>query len=523
MARYRLITLGCKVNQYDGAALAALLRRAGLRAAGPGQPAELVVVNTCCVTRTAMRKSRQALRRALRQAPAARVLVTGCYADYDSRRLAGILAEAGAAGRAAIVGHHGEPAAQLLRLAHSIVGETSGSGAAPCRQVPPAQAGRNEGRMSSRLSTPAAACSPPTISSRRRAAIKKNLPPAQAGPIDAFAGRQRAFVKVQDGCDAFCSYCIVPFTRCRMHSRPAEVIEGECRGLLAAGHKEIVLCGVFLGAYGRATAIRRRWGRGPAPLAALLRRIGALDGLWRVRLSSLEPGDVTDELLAAAAALPTFAPHVHLPLQSGSARILRRMNRQYTPAAYRRAAEGIRRRFDRPTITTDVIVGFPGETEADFAETLAVLRDVGAAKVHAFPFSPIRPTAAWRHRAEAPAAPAVRERLARLAELERQLATQAARALVGETLEVLVERAGRDDVPSVRHGRCDRYVPVWFHSGEDLTGRVVPADITGLAGEPAWGLMGRRVGAGCAPATDRFGQALAAERPASAHGASATD
>jgi len=171
-----------------------------------------------------------------------------------------------------------------------------------------------------------------SIRARRQAAVKVKSPGTRRlGPIEHFPRHQRAFVKVQDGCDAFCSYCIVPYARANVWSRDADEVVAECRRLVQAGHKEIVLAGVFLGAYGRDTTIRRRWDKRPDALAGLVRRVADIDGLWRVRLSSLEPGDLTDELLAAAGELPNFAPHFHLPLQSGSPRILSRMNRQYSP------------------------------------------------------------------------------------------------------------------------------------------------------------------------------------------------
>ncbi|MCJ7544668.1 MAG: radical SAM protein [Phycisphaerae bacterium] len=166
-------------------------------------------------------------------------------------------------------------------------------------------------------------------------------------------------------------------------------MERECRDLVAAGHREIVLCGVFLGAYGRDTAVRSRWGEQRSQLPNLLRRLAAIDGLWRLRLSSLECLDITDELLAACTETSTVASHFHLPLQSGSNRILRRMNRRYTVEQFLDAVARLRAALDRPAITTDILVGFPGEEEADFAATLAAARHAGFAKIHAFPFSPI--------------------------------------------------------------------------------------------------------------------------------------
>jgi len=191
----------------------------------------------------------------------------------------------------------------------------------------------------------------------------------------------------------------------------------ECTNLMGAGHKEIVLAGVFLGAYGRETAIRRRWDGKAAPLIELIRSVAAIDGLWRVRLSSLEPGDLTDDLLALWSDLPNLAPHFHLPLQSGSGRILKSMNRQYTPEQFSQTVRRLREDLDQAAVTTDIIVGFPGESDDDFAQTLDMARESGFAKIHAFPFSAIEGTAAWLRRDEIPPKDVVKDRLARLGKL----------------------------------------------------------------------------------------------------------
>jgi len=473
---YAITTLGCKVNQYDAQAMATLLRRRGLVPAEATRPVDLLIVNTCCVTTAAMRKSRQAIRQAVRRSPGAAVLVAGCYTDYDASRISQLLRDLGIQPcRAVIAGHHTDLANEVNKAVEAL--EATGGPPAPARPSQPAgeiDAPGNEVFM--RAGSPIdASLSPTFMKTRRKAAVKENVPGTQRlGPIDRFAGNQRAFVKVQDGCDAFCSYCVVPYTRCRVWSRSIDDVEAECRVLVAAGHKEIVLAGVFLGAFGRRTAIRRRWNGRPAMLEKLLARIAGIEGLWRVRLSSLEPGDVSDELLGLCRENPTVAPHFHLPLQSGSRRILERMNRQYTPDQFRRTIGRLRASLDRPAITTDIIVGFPGETEDDFAKTLAMARHAGFAKIHAFPFSAIEPTAAWTWRHEAPAPPVVKERLARLGELEADLAGAYRQQFVGQTLEGLVERA-RSPHSQTRQAMTDRYLTVRFGppADADLTGQVV--------------------------------------------------
>ncbi len=463
MIRFSLTTLGCKVNQYDGAALAQTLARAGLVRTAGDADANLVVINTCCVTATAMAKSRQAIRRAVRNATRAEttpaVLVVGCYSDYDAKRLARLLDELGTSDeKQCILGNHSDLSSQIARFvcqlnrsANSEAKETVSKDINNTYEI-----------------------SPQTIKQRRASAAKREGAGEYFEPIERFGGHQRAFVKVQDGCDAFCTYCIVPFTRPRVSWRPADLVADECRSLIENGHKEIVLCGVFLGAYGKRTAIRRRAG-GPSLLPDLLGRIAALDGLWRVRLSSLEPADLSDQLLAVCVDSPAVAPHFHLPLQSGSDVVLKRMNRQYAADDFRRTADRLRSTLDRPALTTDIIVGFPGETDDDFAATMDLARAAGFAKIHAFPFSAIEGTAAWDFRDQCPPPPVVKGRMVQLAELEAQLADDYRQQFLGQTMEGLIEspRSGAAD----RQAMTDRYLTVFFAPPTDanpgaLTGQV---------------------------------------------------
>jgi len=505
MIRFSLTTLGCKANQYDGAALSQFLCDGGATRCDDAS-ADLVVINTCCVTAQAMRKSRQAIRRALAAAPAAAVLVTGCYSDYHAARIEGILDALGVEPRRrAVVGHHGDYAACCQRVLHALSGHVN-QAASFSVQVPradlaatgratqatgptrrtltdhgnPGNATRNDVWMRvdvSRRVEPSGS-NALFIKSGRLRAVKEKAPGSDTlGPLRRFQGHQRAFVKVQDGCDAFCSYCIVPYTRSLVRSRSDQAVVSECRDLLAAGHKELVLSGVFLGAYGRDTAIRRRWTAAWSPLANLVRQVAALDGLWRLRLSSLEPLDLDEDLLGAWSEGPRLAPHFHLPLQSGSDRVLRRMNRQYSADQFRRVVDRLRERLDRPALTTDVIVGFPGEQDDDFARTLEMARHAGFAKIHAFPFSAIEGTAAWLMRRDAPPKRIVRERMAELARVERELAAAYRGQFVGQTVEALVDGesdCGLSDKASFT-ALTDRYLTVRFAAAGEpsLLGQVV--------------------------------------------------
>jgi len=283
--------------------------------------------------------------------------------------------------------------------------------------------------------------------------------------IHRFDDHERAFLKVQDGCDAFCTYCIIPRLRPRLDFKPIEAAVAEAQALVRAGHREIVLTGIYLGAYGRRTAVRRRFDEDRSLLADLVDAVAQVEGLVRLRLSSLEPGDVTDELLDVLAANDCCVPHLHLPLQSGSPRILRRMNRQYTVAEYLSMAERVKSALDRPAFTTDILAGFPGETEGDFEQTLSVARQVGFCKIHSFPFSPRTHTAAARWPREFVPPATIRNRLHRLRQLEQQTARKFQEQFVGCVERVLVERSRKSEAASLFHGRTDRYFEVHFEAG----------------------------------------------------------
>ena len=302
--------------------------------------------------------------------------------------------------------------------------------------------------------------------------------------ISKFAGHHRAFAKVQDGCLLNCTFCIIPQVRPSLRSRPPEEIEAEVRRLVAAGFREIVLTGIHLGHYGVEFSKgrpRRDWCR----LSHLIRRLTRVPGDWRLRLSSLEATELTDDLIGVLADEPCVCPHLHLCLQSGSDAVLRAMKRRYRVAGFMRRVEEIRRRIDQPALTTDVIVGFPGETDHDFEETLRVCEDVGFSKIHIFPFSPRRGTPA-ASMTMAISAGVVRQRKSRLQVLESRLAARYYRSLVGRSLQVLVERPdGNQGAES--HGTACRYVPVRFtaHASDEfqlVTLQVVEARETYVVG-----------------------------------------
>jgi threonylcarbamoyladenosine tRNA methylthiotransferase MtaB len=404
----RLVTLGCKVNQYETQYVKEALEQNGYREASPGEAADLCVVNTCTVTAEGDAKSRQTVRRLHQANPGAAIVVMGCYATRAPETVARL------PGVTRVVTDKGRLAEELLEFG------------------------------------------------------VHTLPRG----ISRFDGHQRAFVKVQDGCLLNCSYCIIPQVRPRVASRPPEDVAEEVRRLVEGGCEEIVLTGVHLGHYGIDLS-RGRPRAGWCRLWHLLERLGRLPGDFRIRLSSLEAAEARDDLVRALAAQPRVCPHLHLCLQSGSDRILGLMKRRYRTAGFLERCRRIRAALDRPALTTDVIIGFPGETEADFQSTCRVVRTAGFAKIHLFSYSPRQGTPAADYAGAVPPA-VVAERRERLLELERELAGAYCRSLLGRELDVMVEGADPHRPGHVRGTSC-RYVPVIFEGhAPALIGRRVP-------------------------------------------------
>ncbi len=300
--------------------------------------------------------------------------------------------------------------------------------------------------------------------------------------ISSFSGRTRAFLKIQDGCDAGCSYCILPHVRGAPRSRPLADVHAEAERLAAAGFGEIVLTGIHLGFYGRDLPEH-------PTLPQAVTAVAETPGVERLRLSSIECNEVDDALLDAMqrpAVCPqaTVAPHLHLPLQSGDASVLRRMRRRYAPEEFLAVVERARERLDRPAITTDVMVGFPGETEAEFESTLEVCRRARFSRTHVFPFSPRPGTPAAEMPGRVPSE-AVAERSARLRELARGMAADWAHSFVGTTVRVLFERCTSSGRLS---GYTDRYVPLTAEGAPEQIGRALQVRVTAAAGAA---LLGR--------------------------------
>jgi threonylcarbamoyladenosine tRNA methylthiotransferase MtaB len=325
-------TLGCKVNQYDTDSVVTQFIDAGYTLVDFGDVADVYLINTCTVTNLGDRKSRQMIRRAHKKNPHAKVVVMGCLAQTtpeDVAALEGVTLVVGTNGRASIVD---EVERLSLGEQNSLVEDIFG------------------------------------------------VSEFEDMPSLTFSGRTRATLKIQDGCDQFCTYCRVPFARGPSHSRSPQSVLEQVEQIVAMGYKEVVLTGIHLGLYGADL-------HPPLTLKQITEDIANTKGLLRLRLSSVDPHEITDELIELVASHPVVCAHMHIPLQSGSDRVLRRMGRGYSASQYKEIVAKLRAKVPEIAITTDIMVGFPGETEEDFQRTLDLANEVAFSKIHVFQYS----------------------------------------------------------------------------------------------------------------------------------------
>lgn len=424
---FSIRSLGCKVNQYESQQVRELLLGWGLQAATRTHPPDLIVLHTCCVTATASAKSRQAFRRLLKQHPHTRVAVCGCLPGIEPPTSSDLVENI------LYIRDRDSLATELGKLVDTTASTPVKEGASKHRHV--------------------------TIKTDSGAQIK--IKPPLKNPklpnLSIFHGQTRAFLKIQDGCDAYCAYCIIPKARSELSSKPAKQALAEARALVHSGHREIVLTGVCLGAYGMKTTQGRH--KNPpdiSPLCRLLDQIADIPDLHRVRLSSLAPPDMTPALIETMARRKNIMPHLHLSLQSGSDAVLRRMGRHYNATDFRDTVRRIRARLPDPALTTDIIVGFPGETIAEFTETLDLARDIGFAKIHVFAYSPRAGTAAARM-ANKVHNRTIQERSQELRTLDRELGHAFRHRFLGQSSRVLIET--QKPVPT---GLSERYFKVYL-------------------------------------------------------------
>lgn len=402
-------TLGCKTNQYETDGLIKLFTNAGFEHVPFKEKADIYLINTCTVTAEADRKSRQMLRQARQRNKAAVIVATGCQTVLgDSAKWADLVVDS----------HHKSGAVQAVQA--FIAGQE--------QEDTPGQ----------------------------------ELCFDEIGLVDS-QSETRAYLKIEDGCDQYCSYCIIPFARGPVRSRSEASIMAEARALANAGYKELVLTGIHLCSYGSDRGLP---GHAVMELALELAKI---KGVERIRLGSLEPRFVTGEFIRLAGANPRLCPHFHLSLQSGSDKTLRLMRRRYDTADFARAVNGLRQAFPEPAITTDLIVGFPQETEEDFADSLSFCREMAFARMHVFRYSPRQGTTAARMTGQVGS-----EQLARrsreMISLAEEMALAYHQAHLGRELPVLVEKIRED---GLYEGLSPNYLTIRFRSGSLLeTGQI---------------------------------------------------
>lgn len=427
MRRIAFYTLGCKVNQADTASMEAIFKSAGYKVVGFNEDADVYLVNTCVVTNTGQRKSRQIINRAVRHNPMALTVVTGCYpqtAPDEVRAIDGVDVIIGNQERARIV----ELVEQALTSKRDDILD-------------------NVQKM--------------TVDTRFE----------ELG-VGTETNKTRAFLKIQEGCNQYCTYCIIPFARGPLRSRSLESIKEEITKLVAAGYKEVVLIGIHLGCYGKELAKDGvKLSLYDAVEAAL-----SVPGVERLRLGSLESVEVETRLMELMAKEPRLCHHLHLPLQSGCDKVLKAMHRPYDTARFAELLKEIRSYVPDVAITTDIIVGFPGETEEDFEETLAFARSCGFAKMHIFPYSKRKGTPAEKMPNQVEEQ-VKQECAARLSELDKEMQHEAMTYWIGKDVTVQFEQPVDDNHVE---GLCGAYMRVVVEGGQELCDQIRTVHIVGV-------------------------------------------
>ena len=428
MKRIAITTLGCKVNQFESAAFASGFEALGCEMVSFQAEADVYVINTCTVTAKAGQQSRQLIRRALHDHPGARVIVTGCYAQMDPET--------------------------VLNL-----------GAHPVGIV-------GNGNKHLLVAAALSAHPPDLLMLMGRIREKKEICDL---PVTRFRGRTRAYLRIQDGCDNFCSYCIVPYTRGRSRSLPLAGVLAQTAVFAEQGYRELVITGINVGKYGRDLADE-------LTIYTLLDRLCRDFPGLRFRLSSIEPTEVGDSLLELMTLHANFMPHLHIPLQSGDDEVLARMNRRYSRAEFTAVIHRVRRTLPTAAIGCDVLGGFPGETEQQAANTYDLLADLPVSYLHVFPYSRRPGTLAASFGQQLPG-PVKEGRVQRLRALDGEKRQAMYRDSIGHVHRVLVER--RQAKTGLLQGFSENYLPIRFAGGSGLIHRVIPVRLTAVeAGQP---------------------------------------
>lgn len=424
MKRIAFYTLGCKVNQADTASMEAIFRKAGYQVVGFNEQADIYLINTCVVTNMGQRKSRQIINRAVRSNPLALTVVTGCYPQTAPDEVKNI------AGVDVIIGN--QERGRIVELAEQAL----------------------------------AAKQDEVLDNVHKITVDTQFEELAAGTE---TDKTRAFLKIQEGCNQYCTYCIIPYARGPLRSRSLDSIREEVGKLVAAGYKEVVLIGIHLGCYGKEHG-------GSLTLYDAVKEALSVEGLKRLRLGSLESVEVEPRLLDLMREDKRLCRHLHLPLQSGCDKILRAMHRPYDTARFKELLTEIRNTLPDIMITTDIIVGFPGETDEDFKQTLDFAAECGFAKMHVFPYSKRKGTPAEKMPQQVEDT-VKQQRAAALSELDNKMQQQAMEAVIGSNVEVLFEQPVDD---THIEGLAGDYLRVLVAGDAKLCGEIASVKITGL-------------------------------------------
>lgn len=428
--RYAIYTLGCKVNQYETQAMETILTGRGHTLTEFDAEADVYIINTCSVTAVSDKKCRNMIRRTKRAHPDALIAVCGCYAQAKPEEVAGLEVD--------LVAGTGDRMAFLDQVEQATLDRSAAAWVSVDN------------------------------------ALKRH--DFEVLPAGGLVGRTRAMLKVEDGCGNFCTYCIIPFTRGPVRSESIDAAVTQAKALAEAGYHEIVLTGIEISSWGQDL-------EGDVSLIDLLEALCHAVPALRVRLGSLEPRTITEDFCRRASALPNLCPHFHLSLQSGSNATLKRMNRKYTAERFLESCRLLRQYFDRPAITTDLICGFAGETEEEFAETLAMIETADFSAMHIFPYSRRSGTVADRMPDQLPNA--VKDaRCHQAAAVASEMEQRYLERWVGETLPVLFE----EEADGLWRGHAPNYVAV-YAAGVDLHNVLKDVKITGLHGQALEGVI----------------------------------
>lgn len=422
MRKAALHNLGCKVNAYETEAMQELLEQAGYQIVPFEEQADVYIINTCTVTNVADRKSRQMIHRARKKNPGAVIVAAGCY--VQTKDTAGLDADIDI-----VIGNNKKK--EIAKVLEDYFRERD-AGAKKIERLDIGHTSEYEDLT-----------------------------------VSHTAGHTRVFLKVQDGCNQFCSYCIIPYARGRVRSRSREEVVAEVRRLAERGYKEVVLTGIHLSSYGTDIG---------DDLLSLILSVHQVEGICRIRLGSLEPGIITEEFARTLSECPKFCPHFHLSLQSGCDATLKRMNRRYDTAQYEEKCQILRKYFQDPALTTDVIVGFPGETEEEFEASRAFIDRINFYETHIFKYSRREGTRAAVMDGQVPDSVKTK-RSALLLELGQKKRREYEEKLLGTTREVLMEESVVIDGETWQVGHTKEYVKIGRKTREDLSNQLVNVEI----------------------------------------------